>query len=399
VVDDLSSALDSLLARDEAAVRAWESSEFDRLAHGRERSVVLMGSGGLGRRCAAALRANGIEPLAFADNSAARQGTTVDGIRVLSPEAAAGEFGKRAVFVVAIWGANSPHRLAHSRQQLTKLGCDRIVSFAPLSWKYANDLLPHYLQDLPHKVIAQKATVRAAVDLWEDDASRAEYVSQMRLRLLADFGGLSHPVEHPAYFPPDLYEWRDDEWIVDGGAYDGDTIRTLSALHGDQFGHLLALEPDPANFVKLEATVAGLSSAARARIDCRQMALASTPRTLHLAATGTASSATTAVFGAGTIAVPAQPLDALLGGAAPTMIKLDIEGAEPDALLGARDTIRRHAPVLAICVYHRQDHLWSIPLMLREWQDDYAFFLRPHNEEGWDLVCYAVPRARLSRTP
>ena len=36
-----------------------------------------------------------------------------------------------------------------------------------------------------------------------------------------------------------------------------------------------------------------------------------------------------------------------------------------------------------------------IPLLLREWRNDYALFLRPHNEEGWDLVCYAVPRARL----
>jgi FkbM family methyltransferase len=399
VVANSAAELDELLARDVAATRRWESAEFERLAHGRERAVVLMGSGGLGRRCAAALRAGGIEALAFADNSVARQGTIVDGIRVLSPEAAAREFGSRAVFVVAIWGANSPHRLAHSRQQLTELGCDRVVSFAPLAWHHAGAMLPHYLQDLPHKVVAQKAAVRAALDLWEDDASRAEYVAQVRLRLLADFYGLAHPVKHPAYFPPDLYAWRSDEWIVDGGAYDGDTIRTLSTLHGERFGHVLALEPDPANFAKLEATVAGLTSEARARIDCRQVALASAPGTLHLDATGTASSATSAAAGAGTIAVPAEPLDALLGGAAPTLIKLDIEGAEPDALLGARETIRRHAPVLAVCVYHRQDHLWSIPLMLREWRDDYVFFLRPHNEEGWDLVCYAVPRTRLWRTP
>jgi hypothetical protein len=51
-----------------------------------------------------------------------------------------------------------------------------------------------------------------------------------------------------------------------------------------------------------------------------------------------------------------------------------------------------------VCVYHLQNHLWKIPLMLREWRDDYAFFLRPHNEEGWDLVCYAVPRERLTWT-
>jgi hypothetical protein len=90
------------------------------------------------------------------------------------------------------------------------------------------------------------------------------------------------------------------------------------------------------------------------------------------------------------------PLDALIADARPTLLKLDIEGAEPDALLGARNTIVRHTPVLAVCVYHAQDHLWSIPLALQQLRDDYAFFLRPYNEEGWDLVCYAVPRMRLT---
>ena len=318
---------------------------------------------------------------------------------MLAPSAAAREFGTRAVFVVAIWGANSPHRLAHSRQQLTQLGCDCVVSFAPLAWKYPGALLPHYLQDLPHKVIAQKDAVRAALDVWEDDASRAEYVAQVRLRLLADFDGLSHPVKHPAYFPPDLYAWRDDEWIVDGGAYDGDTIRTLSVLHGERFGHVLALEPDAANFARLQATVAELPAAVtsahrlpptRARLRAAGRCISVRPARRHRRRVRQ--------LGTGTIAVPAEPLDALLGGAVPTMLKLDIEGAEIDALLGARETIRRHAPVLAICVYHRQDDLWTIPLMLRNWRDDYAFFLRPHNEEGWDLVCYAVPRERLWRT-
>jgi FkbM family methyltransferase len=173
-------------------------------------------------------------------------------------------------------------------------------------------------------------------------------------------------------------------------------VRTLSTLYGDRFGHLLALEPDPANFARLQETIAALSPAARARVDCRQVALGSERSTVHLEATGTAASATSVAPSVGTISVSAETLDALVGEEAPTFVKLDIEGFEVDALQGGRQTIRRHAPILAVCVYHRQDHLWRIPLLLREWRDDYAFFLRPHNEEGWDLVCYAVPRARLT---
>jgi FkbM family methyltransferase len=385
--------LEALLSRDTAAMRASELHEFDRLSGGRD--IVLMGAGGLGRRTLAGLRRHGVEPLAFADNGIGRQGTTLDGLPVLSPEAAAREFGPRAAFVVTIWGANRPHRFAHSREQLRALGCDVVCSFPALLWKYADALLPFYLQDVPSRLLDERAEVRRAFDLWEDDASRAEYVAQVRFRLHADFDGLSHPVGHPQYFPDDLFTWFDEEWFVDGGAYDGDTVRMVSTLYGDRFGHVLALEPDPANFVRLQATAAALSPAARARVDCRQIALGSERRTLHLDATGTAASTTSIAPSIGTIVVGAETLDSLVDGARPTFIKLDIEGFEVDALEGARQTIELHAPILAICVYHRQDHLWRIPLLLRQWRDDYAFFLRPHNEEGWDLVCYAVPRSRM----
>ena len=386
--------LEQLMSEPVESARRRAAESFDRLSRGRE--IVLMGAGGLGRRTLAGLRRHHIEPLAFADNGIERQNTTLDGLRVLSPAAAAREFGIRAAFVVTIWGANRPHRFAHSREQLRALGCDVVCSFPPLFWKYADALLPHYLQDLPSRVLEARADVRRAFGMWEDDASRNEYLSQVRFRLWADIDGLQHPVEHPQYFPADLFTWTDDEWIVDGGAYDGDTVRGVSTLHGDRFGHLLAVEPDPANFMKLQETVAALSSAARAKVDCHQVALASGPTTLHLDPTGTAASATRAAPSDQTIAVRAETLDSLVDGARPTLIKLDIEGFEVEALEGGQKTIERHAPVLAVCVYHRQDHLWRIPLLLRQWRDDYAFFLRPHNEEGWDLVCYAVPRARLT---
>ena len=386
--------LEKLLSEpvEEADRRASES--FDRLSDGRD--IVLMGAGGLGSLTLAGLRRYRVEPLAFADNGLERQGTTRDGLPVLSPEAAAREFGRRAAFVVTIWGANRPHRFAHSREQLRALGCDVVCSFPSLFWKYPEALLPFYLQDSPSRLLDERTDVRGAFDLWEDDASRAEYVAQVRFRLIADFDGLSHPVAHPQYFPDDLFAWSDDEWIVDGGAYDGDTVRMVSTMHGDRFGHLLAVEPDPANFIELRKTVAALSPGSRVKVDCRQVALGSERRTLHLDARGTAASAISAVTSAGTIAVSSETLDSLVDGARPTFIKLDIEGFEVDALQGAREMIQRHAPVLAVCVYHRQDHVWRIPLLLRSLRDDYALFLRPHNEEGWDLVCYAVPRSRLN---
>jgi hypothetical protein len=90
-------------------------------------------------------------------------------------------------------------------------------------------------------------------------------------------------------------------------------------------------------------------------------------------------------------------LDEFLTGKRPTWIKMDIEGAEFDALTGARQLIERGAPILTVCVYHQQDHLWEIPLLMRSFRPDYCFFLRPHFLESWDVVCYAIPPARLQQ--
>jgi hypothetical protein len=74
---------------------------------------------------------------------------------------------------------------------------------------------------------------------------------------------------------------------------------------------------------------------------------------------------------------------------------MDIEGAEPDALLGTRKTIQKNMPVMAICLYHAQEHLWQIPLLIQSISNDYKFFLRRYSDECWETVCYAVPRNRL----
>jgi hypothetical protein len=74
---------------------------------------------------------------------------------------------------------------------------------------------------------------------------------------------------------------------------------------------------------------------------------------------------------------------------------MDIEGSEPDALAGARTVIARHAPVLAVCLYHRQADLWQIPLQIRAMNDSYRLHLRRYSDDCWEQVCYAIPPERL----
>jgi FkbM family methyltransferase len=74
----------------------------------------------------------------------------------------------------------------------------------------------------------------------------------------------------------------------------------------------------------------------------------------------------------------------------PTFIKLDVEGCEKDALLGATNTIKRGKPKLAICAYHRDDDLFMLPRTLLNIRNDYKLTLRQHMFGYWDTVLYAV---------
>jgi hypothetical protein len=84
-------------------------------------------------------------------------------------------------------------------------------------------------------------------------------------------------------------------------------------------------------------------------------------------------------------------LDEALPSFGPTVVKMDIEGAEHAALLGAARSIQTHRPGLAICLYHEPAHLWEIPFLIQSWNLSYRMYLRSHCYSGFDLVLYAIP--------
>lgn len=75
-------------------------------------------------------------------------------------------------------------------------------------------------------------------------------------------------------------------------------------------------------------------------------------------------------------------------------IKLDIEGAEMEALNGAIRTIKRDKPYLAICIYHKKEHVIEIPEILKKLNPDYTFKIGFHSPTFIDTVLYAVPAAQ-----
>jgi FkbM family methyltransferase len=73
------------------------------------------------------------------------------------------------------------------------------------------------------------------------------------------------------------------------------------------------------------------------------------------------------------------------------LLKLDIEGAEMEALHGAKEMIKKYRPQLAISIYHKKEHLYEIPELLRGLHPGYEFKLGFYSPTFIDTVLYAIP--------
>ena len=71
-------------------------------------------------------------------------------------------------------------------------------------------------------------------------------------------------------------------------------------------------------------------------------------------------------------------------------IKMDIEGAEREAIEGAKKTILQFKPKLAISVYHLWDDLLVIPNQINAIRDDYEFYLDCTTGFGGETILYCV---------
>jgi hypothetical protein len=71
-------------------------------------------------------------------------------------------------------------------------------------------------------------------------------------------------------------------------------------------------------------------------------------------------------------------------------IKMDIEGAELDALRGAMHTLRRDRPRLAISLYHRISDFETIPRFLASLELGYRFYLDHYTIHAEETVLFAT---------
>lgn len=351
-------------------------------------ALALYGAGTLGRVVLKNLRDAGVEPVAFADDTAEKQGQTLDGLRVTTPEKVVGDFGERAIFVVTI--LNPALRFLEAKKRLETLTGARVISFLDLAWQHPEAFLPYYQFELPQNVLTKVTDIRRAFHLWEDDESRRQFVAHLRFRLYRDYAALPKN-SRDNYFPSGVLPRLPRETtFVDCGAYDGDTIQCFLEHQQGRFHEIFAFEPDDMNCQKLRDYVSTLGAKAAGRIHIYNAGVGSHPTKMKFNPLGNTSAA---FSDSGSVEVDVVPIQEIVDvdDAAAVYVKFDVEGAEWDALKGTEELIRRAKPVLAVSIYHQPDDLWQLPLYLKSLNPRYKFFLRTQGEDGMDAICYAVP--------
>jgi len=270
---------------------------------------------------------------------------------------------------------------AHAR--IETRGGVRVVAYADLVRE--DRRLP-----FPAFVALSREDLRANAERWKrlelnlcDEASQRVLESVLLYRMTGDYSHMSgFSVRFDEQYFDSVARIGESKVFVDCGGYDGDTVRGY-ALRVPDYKRVYMFEPSPPN-------VAAARQQLQPMRDIEIVAAAVSDTVGTLAFDPSAGSASR-VADAGGIKVNVVTIDEAVREPV-DFIKMDLEGWERHALVGARKHIAHDHPKLAIAVYHRPDDFWWIPEYVLGLRSDYDLYLR-HYSEGWsETVMYFIPR-------
>jgi FkbM family methyltransferase len=329
----------------------------------------IYGAGRIGKKLARALLAKGKSVDFFLDASA-HTSELVLGIPCFRKESAT-DSARQTCVVVALHNPQIDARLI--RRQLQADGftnvllLQEVVDFVP-------EISNFWLSPRKYS-LDSKAILLAGLSLMSDDASRNTYVQILAFRLL----GEEQPIPEPdQYFPASLPSPQLPLRFVDVGAFDGDTLDYIMD-NELPLEWCMAFEPDTVNYAKLVAK----HSRRATLVPC---GLSDKMEDVRFFPDGSSGR-----IGDGDVVIRTVTLDSVLGLNNVNYIKMDIEGAEPAAIRGSRDTIVRCQPRIAVASYHDPLHMATLPAQLRNMGYEGAFHLRSHAWNSFETVLYGLP--------
>lgn len=185
------------------------------------------------------------------------------------------------------------------------------------------------------------------------------------------------------YFDPDFFKPKKNAVFIDGGAWGMETAIDFSKQCPD-YKQIYSFEPDAINYARCENTIKEKQLKNMKVFPC---GLWEEEGVLHFTRAGDDGGGSF-IGEDGTTTVQVDSIDHVLQGERADFIKMDIEGSELSALEGAKQTIQKYKPWLAICLYHKPDDIFEIPLYIKELVPEYKMGIRHYSTYVYDTVLY-----------
>ena len=219
-------------------------------------------------------------------------------------------------------------------------------------------------------------------DQLADELSKKILIEFINAKISSNPQGLSAlNIKGEKQYFPSFFEIGENEIFIDSGAYNGDT--SLSFAEQIKNGVIYAFECDAENFKNLKKNTSHLDN-----IYIFEKGCWSEKTILSFSGYGTMASK---IDSDGKMKIEADSIDNVVQDEV-TFIKMDVEGAELEALKGASGTIVKYTPKLAISVYHLREDLIAIPQYILSLNQNYELYLRHYESFSSELILYAKPR-------
>ncbi len=337
--------------------------------------IVIFGAGTQGRVATRYLKKHGMNIRCFTDNDPDKQGTLIDDIPVVPPH-------DPAVTSAPIVLITARLDVLPACRQLDELEIDNLLfdSFFVVS---NMDRISHVRNNL-----------------LSDDRSRLSYDAILKTMLTGDNSYCASVMEGNQYFALPEFVNIGNDHFVDAGAYVGDTLEKFIWTNSGIFMKIYAFEPGEPQLTAMKHRVERLCrewGILKSAIICENAGLADKNRALTinksnvLANTSLNNDCIGDDKQVGNICC--YSLDNYLAGRPATFIKADIEGMELAMLHGAKETILKYKPKMALSIYHNPADIIEIAEYVNCLTPEYRMAVRHHSPVYAESVLYCwVPQ-------
>lgn len=344
---------------------------------------ILYGAGSFGRECLMLLQEQKVKIDYFCDDDCNKWGKKVKGIEVIPSKKLNSINKKINLFMTSIYAKQIYKKLP----RINNMNIYELFSIAGTNQGLANDFMN--ITDLQVSEILKKLPVLESIFKDITSVKTLHTLCGAILNKNNDIAVIEDIVSNEeCYFINEVKDaWKEtnEKVVVDGGAYIGEIAGNMEEL-GLPYNKIYCFEVEDSNFKILKKN-------AKDRIVCVNKGMWNTNGYVYIEPNGTATKIVDyqTEYKMNVITIDEYFKDIPVG-----LIKMDIEGAETNALLGGMNVIKRDRPILAISIYHSVNDFFNLPLFLNENLENYIFYLRHHSMIFSETVLYCIPKERFN---